>query len=60
MAYVICEKWFNGQLLEEILKIRPQSLGQLLPPQILTDPQKCKYNGRIKRIKKESLLFSSS
>ena len=29
MAYVICEKWFNSQLLEEIPKIPPQSLGQL-------------------------------
>ena len=29
MAVVICEKWFNSQLLEEIPKIPPQSLGQL-------------------------------
>ncbi len=36
MAYVICEKWFNSQLLEEILKILPQSLGQLSPERTLT------------------------
>jgi len=30
MACAICEKWFNSQLLEEILKILPQSLGRLL------------------------------
>jgi len=62
--------WWNSKVYKTIISVLHQSehifinkeisFDVGIPPQFLTNPQKYKYNGRMKNAKKESLLSNSS